>query len=156
MTKIPAKFLWMLLGALLVSACATTIRVPYVPSDHMTREQARTVIRQAFEEQPEKYRPVTVNVGDDAIRLGFATTQGSLVTGGITTIQKSETYYFSNLIAPQLIKRNEQWRVLLENKEGTVDRWVYFYEQRRATEFFDAVSRMSSLAMQSGSQPASR
>ncbi len=156
MSKVSAsQFLWVLLGAVLIAACST-IRVPYVPNNQMTREQARSVIKQVFEEQPEKYRPVVAEVGDDAIRLGFATTQGSLITGGITTIQRRETYYFSNLIAPQLIKRNEQWRVLLANTEGTVNRWVYFYEQRRATEFFDAVSRMSRADVPSGSQPATR
>ena len=55
------------------------------------------ILIQTFEEQPEKYRPVTIEIRDDAIRLGVWTTKYNAWSGVNTTVEGRETYYFSNI-----------------------------------------------------------
>ena len=130
-----------LLVALLSSACTTVI--PYEPDAHMTREEARLTLRQAFEEQPEKFRPIVVEIGDDAIRLGSSTVKSNAWTGDLTTVEKRETYYFSNLAALQFVQKRTYWAVKLSIRDANVRRWVYFYSEKQATDFLDAMSRMA-------------
>jgi hypothetical protein len=133
--------LFLLLQALMMSACSTVI--PYEPKAHLTREEARSTLKRVFEEQPEKLRPVTVEIGDDAIRLGFSTVQSTFLTGALASIEKRETYYFSNLTDLQLVQNKGRWLVDLSNRGGSVRRWVHFYNQKQATDFLDAMSRMT-------------
>ena len=123
-----------LLVALLISACSTVI--PYEPDAHMTREEARSILKQTFEEQPEKYRPIVVEIGDDAIRLGFSKTN-------IKTIEKRETYYFSNIADLQPNLRRGRYKIRLSNRQGSVERWVWFYSEKQGANFLDAISRMT-------------
>ncbi len=132
---------FLLLQALSMSACSTVI--PYEPTANLTREEARLTLKRAFEEQPEKFRPVSVDIGDDAIRLGFSTVRSTFMTGALASVDKRETYYFSNLTDPQLVQNKGRWQVSLSNREGTVRRWVFFYGQKQATDFINATSRMT-------------
>ena len=132
----------LLLQALLVSACSPTV-IPYEPTAHLTREEARSTLERTFEEQPEKRRPVVVEIGDDAIRLGFSTVRSSVWKEGLTTIEKRETYYFSNLADLQLVENKGRLLIKLSNREGSVWRWVRFYSEKQGTDFLDAMSRMT-------------
>jgi len=132
----------LLLQALLVSACSSTV-IPYEPTAHMTREEARSILKQTFEEQPEKYRPVTIEIGDDAIRLGVWTTKQNAWTGVHTTVEGRETYYFSNLADLQLVQNKGRLLIKLSNREGSVQRWVRFFSEKQGTDFLDATSRMA-------------
>jgi hypothetical protein len=69
--------LFLLVQALMMSACSTVI-IQHEPDARLTREVARSILKRAFEEQPEKVRPVAVEIGDDAIRLGFSTVRSNL------------------------------------------------------------------------------
>ena len=131
-----------LVAMLAIGGCTTVI--PYEPPPAMTRDQARAIIRQAFEEQPEDLRPVTVEIADDAIRLGFSAVELSFLTGGVTTVAKRESYYFSSLADLRLEKHmvKTRWQVWLASRDGSVSRWVVFYEERRAASFLGAVARM--------------
>jgi hypothetical protein len=131
----------LLLQVLMMSACSTVI--PYEPTANLTREEARATLTRAFEEQPEKVRPVAVEIGDDAIRLGFSTVRSTFLTGALATVDKRETYYFSNLADLRLVQNKGRWQVDLSNRERSVRRWVLFYNQKRATDFLDAMSRMA-------------
>jgi hypothetical protein len=131
----------MLLQALMLGACSTVI--PYQPTANLSRDVARSILRQAFEEQAEDMRPVLVEIGDDAIRLGFTAINTRLGANRVA-IETRETYYFSNLVDRQLIKRKGRWQINIQNKEYTSSRWVYFYSEKKATDFLDAISRMSS------------
>ena len=133
--------LLLLLQALMMSACITVI--PYEPTAHLTREEARSTLERTFEEQPEKRRPVVVEIGDDAIRLGFSTVRSSVWKEGLTTIEKRETYYFSNLADLQLVLHKGRYLVKLSNREGSVWRWVRFYSEKQGADFLDAMSRMA-------------
>jgi len=131
-----------LTGAVLVmSACSTVI--PYEPNARLTRDEARSTLKRTFEEQPEKLRPVAVEIGDDAIRLGFSTVKSSFLSGALAGIEKRETYYFSNLADLQLVQNKGRWLIDLSNRGGSVRRWVFFYNQKQATDFLDAMSRMT-------------
>lgn len=133
--------LFLLLQSLMICACSTVI--PYEPdAAHLTRDEARSTLKRAFEEQPEKFRPVRVEIGDDAIRLELSTTV-SRWTAGLASIEKGETYYFSNLADVQLIQNKGRLLIELSNREGSVRRWVFFYNQKQATAFLDAMSRMT-------------
>ena len=137
-------WLLLLLQALMVGACSLLSTViPYEPNAHLTREEARSILKQAFEEQPENVRPVLVAIGNDAIRLGFSTVQSNFLTGVHASVEKRETYYFSNLADLRLAENNGRWLVDLSNRGGSVRRWVYFHDQKQATDFFDAMSRMT-------------
>lgn len=127
---------------LALSACFSVI--PYEPSSDMTIAEARATILQTFEEQPPKFRPVAVEIGTDAIRLKFSATRKGHWSGGITTVEVRESYYFSNLSGLRLIQKRNWWLILLANKESTVRREVVFYEKSKATAFLDAMNRMSS------------
>ncbi len=82
--------LFLLLQALMMmSACVSTV-IPYEPTAHMTREEARSVLKRTFEEQPEKYRPVAIEIGDDAIRLAVWTTRHNAWTGVYSTVEARE------------------------------------------------------------------
>ncbi len=133
--------LLLLLQALMMSACAITV-IPYEPTAHLTREEARSMLIQTFEEQPRRRRPVVVEIGDDAIRLGFSTVKSS-AQGGLTTIERRQTYYFSNLADLQLILHKGRYLIKLSNREGSVWRWVRFYSEKQGTDFLDAMSRMT-------------
>ena len=134
--------LFVLLQALLVGACVSTV-IPHEPTANMTREEARSVLRQTFEEQPEKYRPVAIEIGDDAIRLAVWTTKHNAWTGVVTTVEVRETYYFSNLANLQLVKRGGRLLIKLSNRAGSVQRWVEFYSQKQGTDFLDAMNSMA-------------
>ncbi len=121
-----------------LAACATVI--PYEPNVALSREDARAALKQAFEEQPPKFRPIAIEIGDDAIRLGFSKVVGS--QWGIASIATRETYYYSNLEQPQLFQKGGRYQIELSNREHSVRRWVLFYSQDKAFSFLDAVQRM--------------
>ena len=121
-----------------LSACATVI--PHEPSVGISREDAKVALRQAFEEQPANSRPVVVEIGNDAIRLGFSKAVGN--QWGIASIATRETYYYSNLEEPQLLEKRGRYQIELLNRERSVRRWVFFYSQDKAFAFLDAVHRM--------------
>ena len=139
--------LLMLLCALTIGACARVNPViPYSPRAHFTRDEARSVIVRAFEEQPVQFRPLTVEIGDDAIRLGITTLKrGSLLTGGSAAVDTRETYYFANLAALSLIQRGGRWQVFLSNGQRSVRRWVIFYDQQQAVDFLDALNSLTKI-----------
>ena len=93
--------------------------------------------------KPAKRRPVVVEIGDDAIRLGFSTVKSSVWKEGLTTIEKRETYYFSNLADLQLVLHKGRYLIKLSNREGSVWRWVRFYSEKQGADFLDAMSRMA-------------
>ena len=134
-----------LMWSLALSACASV--EPYVPDDQhhrFTREEARACVVRALEEQPEKFRPLTVDVGEDALRLGVPFNQRSIVAGGISTVVGSETYYYTNLAAFEIVEKRGRWRIHLSNKDETVRRWVFFNDRQRAIDFLDALTSLAS------------
>ena len=132
-TKAVALFL-----ASTLSACATVI--PHEPNVALSRGDAKAVLRQSFEEQPANFRPVAIEIGDDAIRLGFSRIVDR--GGAVTAIPARQTFYYSNLEEPQLIQTKGRYQIELLNREHTVRRWVFFYSQDKAFAFLDAVHRM--------------
>lgn len=132
-----------LTAAVLVTSACSTVIIQHEPDPRLTREEARSILKRAFEEQPEKLRPVAVEIGNDAIRLGFSTVKSSFLSGALANIEKRETYYFSNLADLQLVQSKGRWLIDLSNRSGSVRRWVYFYNQKQGTDFLDAMSRMT-------------
>src|SRR5260221_665112 len=112
----------------MLSACATVI--PHEPNAALSQEDAKKALKQAFEEQPADFRPVAIEIGDDAIRMGYDGGQGL------------ETYYYSNLEEPQLLQKRERYQIELANAEPRFRRWVLFYSQDKAFAFIAAVQRM--------------
>jgi hypothetical protein len=133
---------WPLITLLAVASCTTTTYFAHEPDTAMSRDFAKSTLRQIFEEQPEKSRPVLIEIGDDAIRLGFSSLARSVWTGDLTTLEKRETYYFSNLADLHIAKNKGRWLVNFANRERTVWRWMYFPDQAKAGRFIDAVSRL--------------
>lgn len=125
---------------LLVAACYSPV---LFESASMSTEEAKKVLAQTFEEQPEKFRPVAVEIGDDTIRLGFSAMKLSKWTGAPTTVSVNESYYYMSLQAPEILKGKGRWQVRLSNREQTVHRWVYFYSEETAVRFVSALRRMT-------------
>jgi len=122
-----------------LTACATVI--PHEPSVDLSRADAKAALRQAFEEQPAKFRPVAIEIEDDAIRLGFSKAVEN-AWGSLASVTTRETYYYSNLAEPQLFQKSGRYQVALSNREQSVRRWVFFYSQDKAFVFLDAIQRM--------------
>jgi len=122
-----------------LSACATVV-IPHEPNAALSWEDAKAALRQAFEEQPANFRPVAIEIGDDAIRLGFSKAVGNW--WGMASVTTRETYYYSNLEEPQLLQTKGRYQIELSNREHSVRRWVLFYSQDKAFAFLDAVKRM--------------
>ena len=127
-----------LLIAGMLSACATVI--PHEPNLALSREDAKKVLRQSFEEQPANFRPVAIEIGDDAIRLSFSRVVGN--QWAVTSIPARQTFYYSNLEEPQLLQKKGRYQIELSNRDHTVRRWVFFYSQDKAFVFLDAIQRM--------------
>lgn len=125
----------------MLAACSSVI--PHESRTTFSRSEACAVITRAFEEQPANFRPVEISIDEEAIRLGFSLTRRSLVAGGVATVQRRETYYFSNLKSLEIISRKGRFQVRLSNKEGSVARWMIFYDQAKAGAFIDAVATLS-------------
>jgi hypothetical protein len=126
-----------------MAAAASSAATPPGDVTSMSRDEAKAIIRQIFEEQPEKLRPVLVEIGDDAVRLGFSTLRRNNWTGNMATIERRESYYFANLAQLELVKSRGRVLVNLSNREGSVRRWVYVYEQAKGENFIAAMNRLA-------------
>jgi hypothetical protein len=131
-----------LLAAFIMSSCVSS--VPYKINSQLTRDEAQAILRQVFEEQPAGLRPVSVEVGDDALRLGFSMAQKSFTTGGVAAIDRRETYYYRNLADLDLVSNKGRIVVKLSNREGSVRRWVYVYDEAKGGAFISALKRFQS------------
>jgi hypothetical protein len=127
----------------LMATAGGSAATPQGDSPLVSREEAKTIIKQVFEEQPEKLRPVLVEIGNDAVRLGFSTLRRSAWTGNLATVERRESYYFANLAQLELVKRRGRLLVRLSNREGSVKRWVYVYEQAKGEAFIAAMNRLA-------------
>lgn len=128
-------------GIAALLACSTII--PYAPDSRMSQGEARKVIIRVFEEQPPNLRPRQIAIDDDAIRLGSERFTQDIWTGAVAVVDRSDAFYLSSLKRPQLLKRNRRYQVLLSNTEGTVKRWVIFYDEQNAKRFLDALSSLA-------------
>jgi hypothetical protein len=126
-----------------MTAAGSSAATPLADLPSMSRDEAKAIIRQVFEEQPDKLRPVHVEIGDDAVRLGFSTLRRSMWTGDLATIDRRESYYFANLAQLELVKSRGRVLVRLSNREGSVRRWVYVYEQPKGESFIAAMNRLA-------------
>jgi hypothetical protein len=142
MIMVMPRFAVLCCFAIILTSCATKVSIPYNPMPISSHEEARKIIKQSFEEQPLNFRPLEINVGDDAIRLRLSSTKKSFLAGGITTVENRETYYYSSLAETTLISRRGRWQIFLSIRGGSVRRWLIFYDEAKAKKFLDALNRM--------------
>jgi hypothetical protein len=73
--------------AALMTGCASNM--PYAVTDRFTWDEAAAIIKQGFEEQPTAFRPLTVSVDSDAIRMIDERVRkggGGIIRKNITTL----------------------------------------------------------------------
>lgn len=133
--------------ASILAACST---VPHEPNPAISRDDAKVVVRQALEQQLASFRPVGIQVDDDAIRLAFRRMErsgGPIALGGrVWYVDTERTFYYSRLQKPKLVDQkgvgDRRWQVRLSDNEGSVNYTVYFPSVEKGLVFLDAIERM--------------
>jgi hypothetical protein len=126
-----------------MTGCASNM--PYAVTDRFTWDEAAAIIKQGFEEQPTAFRPLTVSVDSDAIRMIDERVRkggGGIIRKNITTLQTASTLYYSDIGEMSFIHKR-RYLITLRNRERTFQRFVQFESEDRAVGFLDALYRLS-------------
>lgn len=58
-------------------------------------------------------------------------------------VETRESYFFNNLAEMNVLQRKTRYQILLSNRQGSVRRWVIFYDRENVFSFLDAIHSLA-------------